>query len=328
MQAINVFPFSAEWMLKPGEGRTKRDFLSLQDLTAKELTNLLDLAETVKQQPARFRRALDGRNLALIFEKPSLRTRVTFEAGAHQLGADAIYLSSADIALGKREPAADVARNLARWVDAIVVRTFGHHLLTEMAAVCHLPIINALSDLLHPCQAVADVLTLRELRGNLSGLRLAWVGDGNNVAHSLMFAAARTGIHFTLAVPRGYEPDPEIYQQARADAAATGAHIQVVNHPADAVRDADAVYTDVWASMGQEAEAQQRRAIFAPYQVNAMLMALARPDALFMHCLPAHRGEEVSAEVLDGPHSVVLEQAENRLHVAKAVLLALLGEAQ
>jgi ornithine carbamoyltransferase len=162
----------------------------------------------------------------------------------------------------------------------------------------------------------------------LSGLRLAWVGDGNNVAHSLMFAAARTGIHFTLAVPRGYEPDPEIYQQARADAAATGAHIQVVNHPADAVRDADAVYTDVWASMGQEAEAQQRRAIFAPYQVNAMLMALARPDALFMHCLPAHRGEEVSAEVLDGPHSVVLEQAENRLHVAKAVLLALLGEAQ
>jgi ornithine carbamoyltransferase len=175
---------------------------------------------------------------------------------------------------------------------------------------------------------VADVLTLRELRGNLSGLRLAWVGDGNNVAHSLMFAATRTGIHFTLAVPRGYEPDPEIYQQARADAAATGAHIQVVNHPADAVRDADAVYTDVWASMGQEAEAQQRRAIFAPYQVNAMLMALARPDALFMHCLPAHRGEEVSAEVLDGPHSVVLEQAENRLHVAKAVLLALLGEAQ
>jgi ornithine carbamoyltransferase len=328
MQAINVFPFSAEWKLRPAEGRTKRDFLSLHDLTSKELANLLDLAEAVKQQPARFRRALDGRNIALIFEKPSLRTRVTFEAGAHQLGADAIYLSSADIALGKREPAADVARNLARWVDAIVIRTFGHNLLTEMAAVCHLPIINALSDLLHPCQAVADVLTLRELRGNLSGLRLAWVGDGNNVAHSLMFAAAHTGIHFTLAVPHGYEPDPGIYQQARADAAATGARIQVVNHPADAVRDADAVYTDVWASMGQEAEAQQRRAIFAPYQVNGPLMALARPDALFLHCLPAHRGEEVSAEVLDGPHSVVLEQAENRLHVAKAVLLALLGEAQ
>ena len=328
MQAINVFPFSAEWKLKPREGRTKRDFLSLHDLTVQELVNLLDIAETVKQQPARFRRALEGRNIALIFEKPSLRTRVTFEAGAHQLGADAIYLSSADIALGKREPAADVARNLARWVNAIVIRTFGHHLLEEMAAVAHIPIINALSDLLHPCQAVADVLTLRELRGNLSGLRLAWVGDGNNVAHSLMFAAARTGMHFTLAVPPGHEPNPAIFQQARAEAAATGARIELMNDPAEAVRHADAVYTDVWASMGQEAEAEQRRTTFARYQVNAALLALARPDALFMHCLPAHRGEEVSAEVLDGPHSVVLEQAENRLHVAKAVLLALLGDAQ
>lgn len=328
MQAINVSRFQAEWKLRPDEGRTKRDFLSLHDLTVKELTHLLDLAETVKQQPARFRRALDGRNIALIFEKPSLRTRVTFEAGAHQLGADAIYLSQADIALGKREPAADVARNLARWVDAIVIRTFGHHLLTEMAAAAHIPIINALSDLLHPCQAVADVLTLRELRGNLSGLRLAWVGDGNNVAHSLMFAAARTGLHFTLAVPPGYEPNPVIYQQARVDATQTGARIEVTNDPADAVRRADAIYTDVWTSMGQEAEAEQRRAVFASYQVTPALMALARPDALFMHCLPAHRGEEVSAEVLDGPHSVVLEQAENRLHVAKAVLLALLGDAQ
>lgn len=328
MQAINVFPFQAEWKLQPGEDRTKRDFLSLHDLTVREMVHLLDLAEMVKQQPARFRRALDGRNIALIFEKPSLRTRVTFEAGAHQLGADAIYLSQADIALGKREPAADVARNLARWVDAIVVRTFGHHMLAEMAGACHLPVINALSDLLHPCQAVADVLTLRELRGNLSGLRLAWVGDGNNVAHSLMFAAARTGMHFTLAVPPGYEPNPVIYQQARVDATQTGARIEVTNDPTDAVRGADAIYTDVWASMGQEAEAEQRRAVFAPYQVNASLMALARPEALFLHCLPAHRGEEVSAEVLDGPHSVVLEQAENRLHVAKAVLLALLGDAQ
>jgi ornithine carbamoyltransferase len=328
MQAINVFPFQAEWKLQPGEGRTKRDFLSLHDLTVREMIHLLDLAEMVKQQPARFRRALDGRSVALIFEKPSLRTRVTFEAGAQQLGAAAIYLSQADIALGKREPAADVARNLARWVDAIVVRTFGHHLLTEMAGACHRPVINALSDLLHPCQAVADVLTLRELRGNLSGLRLAWVGDGNNVAHSLMFAAARTGMHFTLAVPPGYEPNPVIYQQARVDATHTGARIEVTHDPADAVRGADAIYTDVWASMGQEAEAEQRRAVFAPYQVTASLMALARPEALFMHCLPAHRGEEVSAEVLDGPHSVVLEQAENRLHVAKAVLVALLGDAQ
>jgi ornithine carbamoyltransferase len=315
------------WKLLPAEGHTKRDFLSVQELTVEEMAGLLDLAETVKQQPALYRRALDGRNIALVFEKPSLRTRVTFEVGARQLGADATYLAPSDIALGRRESAADVARNLARWVDAIVVRTFSQKLLDEMAAVTHIPIINALSDLRHPCQAVADFLTLRELKGRLAGLRLAWVGDGNNVAHSLMFAAARTGVHLTLAVPRGYAPDPVLYRQARKEAAETGASIELIYEPHLAVRDADAVYTDVWTSMGQEAEAERRRLLFAPYRVDRELMRCAKPDAVFMHCLPAHRGEEVTAEVLDGPASVVLEQAENRLHVAKAVLLALLREA-
>jgi ornithine carbamoyltransferase len=272
-----------------------------------------------------FEGALEGRTAALIFEKPSLRTRVTFEVGMTQLGGTAIYLSPADIALGKREAVKDVARNLARWLHALVVRTFAHHILEEMAAEAPIPVINALSDLLHPCQAVADVLTLREHFGTLRGLRLAFVGDGNNVALALAQAAAKTGMRFTIAAPRGYEPDAVIFRQVREEALATGAHILLVDDPADAATDADAVYTDVWASMGQEAEADERKRIFAPFQVNRELMALARPDALFLHCLPAHRGEEVTDEVLDGPNSVVLDQAENRLHVAKAVLLALLA---
>ena len=325
MIGISAFPSILAWGLRPAEGQIKRDFLTLLDLTVEEMEGLLGLARAVKRQPALFHHMLDGRNIALVFEKPSLRTRVTFEVGARQLGADTIYLAPSDIALGHREPARDVACNLARWVDAVVVRTFGHGLLTEMAAAAHIPIVNALSDKFHPCQAVADFLTLRELKGHLPGLRLAWVGDGNNVAHSLMLAAARTGVHFTMAVPHGYEPDTAVYQRARADAAETGAVIELVYDPAVAVRNADAVYTDVWTSMGQEAETEHRRLLFAPYRVDRELMALAKPDAVFMHCLPAHRGEEVTSEVLDGSASVVLEQAENRLHVAKAVLLALLG---
>lgn len=313
--------------LRPGPGQTKRDFLSLHELTIAELAGLLDLAEDVKRHPESYRHSMAGRTLALIFEKPSLRTRVTFEVAMLQMGGHAIYLSPTDIALGKREAVKDVARNLGRWVDVVAIRTFGHHILEEFARETHIPVINALSDLLHPCQAVADVMTLREVKGNLRGLRLAYVGDGNNVAHALAQAAARTGIHLTLACPRGYEPAASLFQQARADAVPTGAEIEVVQDPADAVTGADAVYTDVWTSMGQEAEARERRRIFLPYQVNAYLMALAKPDAVFMHCLPAHRGEEVTSDILDGARSVVLEQAENRLHVAKAVLLALLGNA-
>jgi ornithine carbamoyltransferase len=314
------------WRLRPTAGRTKRDFLSLQDLSAEELDGLLNLAAEVKAYPTVFQHALEGRALALLFEKPSLRTRVTFEVGALQLGGHSIYLAPGDVGLGKREAVADVARNLARWVDAIVVRTFGHHILEELAAAAHIPVVNALSDREHPCQAAADLLTLQEQKGRLRGLHLAFVGDGNNVAHSLAQGAAKTGMHFTIACPPGYEPDAAVLEALDAEAGVSGARIRVVHDPAEAVRDADAVYTDVWASMGQEEEAAERRRVFAPFQVNEELMARAKPGALFLHCLPAHRGEEVTDAVLDGRNSVVLEQAENRLHVAKAVLLALLWE--
>jgi len=318
-------PAQPHWCLLPAPGLTKRDFLSLHDLDAVEMSALLDLSAEVKAHPADYSQALEGRTAALIFEKPSLRTRVTFEVGMAQLGGHAVYLAPSDISLGRRETVKDVARNLARWVQALVVRTFGHEILEEMAREAAIPVVNALSDLLHPCQAVADVLTILEHKGGLHGLRLAFIGDGNNVAQSLLQAGAKLGMHVTIACPRGYEPDAVIFRQARQDAAATGARLLVVNNPADGVFDADAIYTDVWTSMGQESEAAERRELFAPYQVNSYLMSLAKPDAVFLHCLPAHRGEEVTDEVLDGPQSVVLDQAENRLHVAKAVLLSLLG---
>ena len=318
-------PAQPHWCLLPAPGFTKRDFLSLHDLDAVEMSALLDLSAEVKAHPADYSQALAGRTAALIFEKPSLRTRVTFEVGMAQLGGHAVYLAPSDISLGRREAVKDVARNLARWVQALVVRTFGHEILEEMAREAAIPVVNALSDLLHPCQAVADVLTILEHKGGLHGLRLAFIGDGNNVAQSLLQAGAKLGMHVTLACPRGFEPDAVIFRQARQDAAATGARLLVVNNPADGVFDADAIYTDVWTSMGQESETAERRKLFAPYQVNSYLMSLAKPDAIFLHCLPAHRGEEVTDEVLDGPQSVVLDQAENRLHVAKAVLLALLG---
>ncbi len=320
-------PMTRHWRLRPVRGHTKRDFLSLHDLTIVEFSDLLNFAAAVKEHPVAFRDALRGRCAALIFEKASLRTRVTFEVGMAQLGGQAVYLSQADIALGKREAVKDVVRNLARWVDVLVVRTFSHAILEEMAAQAHIPVINALSDLLHPCQAVADLLTLHEHRGELRGLRLAFIGDGsNNVAQALAEAAAKAGVHLTIATPRGFEPHAGIFAQARADAVLTGASLLVVYDPADAVHNADAVYTDVWTSMGQEQDAERRRKIFEPFRVNSYLMGLAKPDALFLHCLPAHRGEEVTDEVLDGLHSVVLEQAENRLHVHKALLLALVAE--
>lgn len=316
----------SHWHLRPLPGNIKRDFLSLHPLTPEEFEGLLDLAAEAKRHPASFRHALEGKTLALIFEKPSLRTRISFEVGMEQLGGHAIYLGPTDIGLGKREPVADVARNLARWVDALAVRTFGHSILEEMAHEAHIAVINALSDLLHPCQAVADLLTLREHKGTLKGLRMAFLGDGNNVAHVLLQAAAKTGMHLVIASPRGYEPSATIFAEARGDAARTGAQLHIVEDPMDAVERADAIYTDVWASMGQEAEAHERRVAFSRFQVNRYRMARAKPDAVFMHCLPAHRGEEVTSDVLDGPRSIVLDQAENRLHVAKAILLALLGE--
>jgi ornithine carbamoyltransferase len=310
--------------LEPEPGMRKRDFLSLADVTPAELDSLLDLAAEVKSRPEVFSRALSGRTGVLIFEKPSLRTRVTFEIGLVQLGAHAIYLAPGDIALGRRETAPDIARNLERWVDVLVVRTFGQPVLEEMARAVEIPVINALSDLLHPCQTIADLLTLRERWGRLAGLRTAYIGDGNNVAHSLIQGAAKSGMHLKLATPPGYEPSPAILEQAASDARATGAEIRVIRDPEEAATGAAAIYTDVWTSMGQEEQTAQRRKDFARYRVDAHLMSLALPDAVFLHCLPAHRGEEVAAEVLDGPQSLALDQAENRLPAHKAILLAVL----
>jgi ornithine carbamoyltransferase len=307
-------------------GLEKRDFLSLHDLSVPEVEALLDLAAEVKAHPSAYARALEGRTAALIFEKPSLRTRVSFEVGLLQLGAHGLYLAPADIGLGKRESVKDVAKNLALLVDVLVMRTFSQRILEDMAIQGSIPVINALSDLLHPCQTVADLLTLRECKGRLRGLRVAFIGDGNNIAHSLAHGAAKVGLDLTIASPRGFEPSSTIMMQALTDAAATGASIRVMNDPAEAVRDADAVYTDVWTSMGQEQEAEERRKIFATYQVSSSLMSLAKPDAVFLHCLPARRGEEVTTEVLDGSQSLALQQAANRLHGHKAILLSLLAE--
>jgi ornithine carbamoyltransferase len=297
------------------------DLLSLQELTAAQITHLLKLAAQVKAQPKKFRRALEGKTLALLFEKPSLRTRATFQIGMEQLGGRALYLSPQEIGLGTRESVPDVARNLSRWVDGIMARVFAHRTVVELAEHASVPVINGLSDLVHPCQALGDYLTLREHKGKLAGLALAWVGDGNNVTHSLLTGAARLGVEMRVATPPGYEPDPAVVKAAQQ----AGGCIRLTHDPAEAVAGADAVYTDVWISMGQEAEAEARRQLFRPYQVNGELMRRAKPQALFMHCLPAHRGEEVTDEVMESPNSVVFDQAENRLHIQKAILLALLS---
>ena len=300
----------------------KRDLVSISDLEPDQLSAIFSLAQRLKRE----RRAgqahplLSGKTLAMIFEKPSLRTRVTFEAGMVQLGGYAVYLSPADIGLGTRESPTDVARNLSRWIDLIMVRTFAHQIVLELAEQATVPVINGLSDLSHPCQILADCLTLIEQRGRLDGLHIAFVGDGNNVVNSWLNVAAKLPISFRLACPPGYEPDAELLAAAQK----AGGDIRVSHALQDAVDGADVVYTDVWTSMGQEDESAVRQQTFAPYQVNAEVLALAKPEALVMHCLPAHRGQEISAEVLDGPQSVVLEQAENRLHVQKAVMVWLL----
>jgi len=303
----------------------EKDFLSIRDLSLYEFSRMLDLTAEMKKNPRKFRRALDGKILAMIFQKPSLRTRMTFEAGMLQLGGEAIYLAPSDIQMGSRESAYDIGKNLERWVDGIMIRTFGHGIAVDLARATRLPVINALTDLSHPCQGMADVFTLREHKGGLAGLKLAYVGDGNNVCHSLLLAAARGGTKMAVATPAGYEPNPDVVRAAREDGKETGFEAALTSDPQEAVSGADAVYTDVWASMGQEAEKEKRARIFAPYQVNGPLMAHAKKDAVFMHCLPAHRGEEVTDEVIDSPNSVVYDQAENRLHVQKVILNLLLG---
>jgi ornithine carbamoyltransferase len=298
------------------------DFIRDLDLAQDELLALLDLTQQVKSSPARFSKALSGQYLSLLFEKPSLRTRITFELAIKQLGGDAV-LSTGPI--GDREPLKDVARNLDRWTNAIVARTFSHQTIEDLAHWSRVPVINALTDRFHPCQALADIFTLQEKFGDLRGLKLAFIGDGNNVAHSLMLSSLRMGMNFSIATPRGYEPDAEIIAQAEALAAISGAQLTITNKPADAVHGAQAVYTDVWTSMGQEKERRKRLSDFAKYQVNGTLLAEASADAVFLHCLPAKRGEEVTDEVMECPQSAVFDQAENRLHVQKALLLMLIG---
>lgn len=309
------------------EGLKGRDFLALADITAAELAYLLDLAVRLKvlQKEGGQYAPLAGKTLAMIFEKPSTRTRVSFEVGMTQLGGQALFLSRNDLQLGRGETIADTARVLSRYVDAIMIRAYSHQQVVELARAATVPVINGLTDFAHPCQALADLLTLREAFGRLEGLKLAYVGDGNNVANSLIVGAAKMGLHVAVATPEGYAPHPTVMETARECAQVSGGSVTWTTDPVEAVSGAHAVYTDVWASMGQEEEAEARKAVFAPYQVNAGLMAKADPQAVFLHCLPAHRGEEVTDEVIDGPQSVVFDQAENRLHVQKAILVALLG---
>lgn len=304
-----------------------RDFLTLADYTPEEIMQLIELGVELKrkQKAGETFHPLAGKTLAMIFEKSSTRTRVSFEVGMTQLGGNAIFLSKNDIQLGRGETIADTARTLSRYVDGIMIRTFAHQNVIELARNATVPVINGLTDLSHPCQALTDYMTIYEKKGALQGLKIAYVGDGNNMVHSLMVGAAKLGMHIAVSSPAGYEPEAEIASIARETAAATGGKYTFHYDPKEAVEGADVVYTDVWASMGMESEQLEREQAFKSYQVNAELTQYAKPDYLFLHCLPAHRGEEVSAGVIDGEHSVVFDQAENRLHAQKAILVSLMS---
>jgi ornithine carbamoyltransferase len=309
----------------PVESLAARDFCSIADFTTAEVAEVMKLAHAVKADPGKYRWALDAKQMVMFFEKASLRTRLTFETAINTLGGNAIFVDQTQSPLGERESLADMARNLERWVSVIVLRTYAHESITEMAQYAACPVINALSDLEHPCQAIADFMTIEERFGTAKGLRFTYVGDGNNVCHSLMLTAAQLGAHCMVGSPKNYAPKADIVAQARAIANETGGSVNLVNDPVVAVTGADAVYTDVCTSMGFEHEVTKRAPIFKPYQVNEQLMAQAAPHAVFMHCLPAHRNAEVTDAILDGPQSVVFDQAENRMHAQKALLLLLLG---
>jgi ornithine carbamoyltransferase len=318
-------PLGATLALDTCEDLRGRDFLSIRDLAPNELRALLALSLDIKVRAATYEKGLAGKTLAMVFEKPSLRTRVSFDVACHQLGGHAIYLSPQEIGLGQREPIADVARTLEGLVNAIMVRTFAHDTVVRLADATSIPVINGLSDLTHPCQALADYLTILELRDGLEGVRVAYIGDGNNVAHSLICGAALLGVDLTIATPPGYEPRGDVLAWAREHLADPAVPCRVTSSPEEAAHDADVVYTDTWISMGQETDAAVRREAFAGFEVTTALLRHARPDAVFMHCLPAHRGEEVSAEVIDSTRSVVFRQAANRLHTEKALLFALMS---
>ena len=300
----------------------KKDLLTINDLTREDIEGLLQRSAWMKQarKDGVVHQPLLGRSLGMIFEKSSTRTRVSFEVGMYQLGGQALYLPAQDLQMGRGEPVADTARTLSRYLDCIMIRTFSQGMVEELARHAAIPVVNGLTDLHHPCQALADLFTVRERRGPLAGLRLCYVGDGNNVAHSLIEACAKVGMHLDLACPPGYEPDAAIMRAAKQVATAAGSELTLSSDPKKAAKGADVLYTDVWASMGQEKEQSQRVKAFAGYQIDANLLREAAPEAIVMHCLPAHRGEEISAEVLEGPRSVVFDQAENRLHTQKAVL--------
>ena len=303
-----------------------RHCLSLQDFTAEEIGAMLELAGELKakQKAGEPHRLLEGKTLGMIFQKPSTRTRVSFEVGMWQLGGYALFLSSQELQIGRGEPIKDTAAVLSRYLDGIMIRTFDHAEVEELAANSSVPVINGLTDLLHPCQVLADLLTIKEKLGRLEGLKVAYVGDGNNVAHSLLLGCSKMGINIYVGTPSQYRPMERIYKMARENAVASGGSVHLLEDPAETVKDADVVYTDVWASMGQEEEKEKRKAIFSSYQVNSKLLELALPDALVMHCLPAYRGWEISADVLDGRQSVVVDQAENRLHAQKGLMAMLM----
>lgn len=303
------------------------DLISTRDLGPQGVEAVLHLAELMKSRPSVFQRALAGKQMVMFFEKPSLRTRLTFESGMVSLGGSAMFVDQSKARLDAREKLSDIAHNLERWVDVIVLRTFAHATIEGMAQHAAIPVINALSDSEHPCQALADYLTLRERFGDARKITLAYVGDGNNVAHSLLLTCACLGSSIRIATPKGYTCNPQIIADAKKIAKQTGAQLEFLTDPRAAVAGVDAIYTDAWASMGQEDEAAERASIFRPYQVNRKLMAEAAPHAVFMHCLPAHRGEEVTDEVMDSENSVIYDQAENRLHVQKSILYLLLGGA-
>lgn len=299
----------------------KKDFLTLRDLSREEFNHIIERAIELKSGKDASACPLIGKSIGLLFDKASTRTRISFQTGIYQLGAQAIYINTNELQLGRGETIEDTARTLSRYLHGMVVRTFAHETIEKFANNATIPVINGLTDLHHPCQALADMMTIKEKKGGFEGVRLAYIGDGNNVANSLIEAAALTGIEIVLACPEGYKPDANIYKKACSE----GARVSILNNPEDAAKDADVLYTDVWVSMGQEGEMEERERAFKGYQINSELLSLAKPDAIVMHCLPAHRGKEITDDMIDSPQSVVFDQAENRLHTQKALLEVLIG---